>query len=158
MFPLALIEGERSVQITEQLIRKNRERSERLARKLSDKQLVKRAANIKSRAGCRRAVTELYEKNVYVAELARRKANGFCQLCEQPAPFRDRHGRPFLETHHIRWISEGGEDTIENTVALCPNCHARMHALNLKSDRRKLRKKAETNVFQYTLFDEVIFG
>jgi len=158
VFPLQLIEGERSWQITEDLIRKNRKRSERLARNLSDKELVKRAANIKSRAGCRRATTDLYEKNVYVAELARRKANGCCQLCEQPAPFRDRHGRPFLETHHIEWIAAGGEDTIDNTVALCPNCHAKMHVVNMKSDRRKLRKKAETNVFQYTLFDEVIFG
>ena len=156
MFPLRLIEGERSLQIAGKLIRRNRKRSERLARKLSDRQLVKRAANIQSRAGCRQATTEMYEKNVFVAELARRKANGICQLCELPAPFRDRHGRPFLETHHIEWISEGGEDTIVNTVALCPNCHAKMHHLNRKGDRRKLRKKAETNVFQYELFDEVV--
>ena len=115
-------------QIAEERIRGNRKRSERLARRLSDRELVRRAANISGRAGCRRAVTDLYEKNVYVAELARRKSNGICQLCELPAPFRDRRGRPFLETHHIEWISEGGQDTIDNTVALCPNCHARMHA------------------------------
>ena len=151
MFPLRLIEGERSLQIAGELIRRNRKRGERVARNLSDKELVKRA-------GCRRATTDLYEKNVYVAELARRKANGTCQLCEQPAPFRDRQGHPFLEIHHIEWIAEGGADTIENTVALCPNCHAKMHNVNLKSDRKKLKKKAETNVFQFTLFDEVIFG
>ena len=157
VFPLQLVEGDRSLQVAEELIRKNRKRSERLARNLSDKELVKRAADIKSRAGCRRATVDLYEKNVFVAELARRKANGICQLCDQPAPFSDRHGRPYLETHHITWIAAGGEDTIENTVALCPNCHTKMHIMNLKGDRKKLRKKAKTNVFQYTLFDEVIF-
>lgn len=157
VFPLRLIEEERSPRIAEELIQKNRIRSERLARKLTDKELVKRAANIRSRAGCRRATINLYEKNVYVAELARRKANGSCQLCEQPAPFRDRNGRAFLETHHIKRISEGGEDTIDNTVALCPNCHAKMHALNLKSDCRRLKKKAARNVYQHTLFGEVIF-
>ncbi len=157
VFPLQLMEGEWSLQVAEELIRKNRKRSERMARNLSDKELVKRAADIKSRAGCRRATVDLYEKNVFVAELARRKANGICQLCDQPAPFSDRHGRPYLETHHITWIAAGGEDTIENTVALCPNCHTKMHIMNLKGDRKKLRKKAKTNVFQYTLFDEVIF-
>ena len=157
VFPLQLIEGDRSLRIAEELIRKNRRRSERLARNLSDKELVKRAANIKSRAGCRRAITDLYEKNVFVAELSRRKANGICQLCDQPAPFNDRHGRPYLETHHITWIAAGGEDTIENSVALCPNCHAKMHKLNRKSDQRKLKKKATRNVYQHTLFGEVIF-
>ena len=150
-------EGERSPQIAQELIQKNQARRERLVRRLSDRELVKRAANMKSRAGCRRATTDLYEKNVYVAELARRKAKGVCQLCEQPAPFKDRYGKPYLETHHIVWLSEGGEDTIDNTVALCPNCHARMHKLNLKSDRRKLKKKAARNVYQPTLFGEVIF-
>ena len=157
VFPLRLIEGERSPQIAEELIRKNRKRNERLARKLTDKELVKRARDIKSRAGCRRATTTLYEKNVFVAELALRKASGICQLCEQPAPFRDRHGRPYLETHHIAWSSEGGEDTIDNTVALCPNCHTKMHTLNMKSDRRKLKKIAARNLYQHTLFGEVIF-
>ena len=157
VFPLRLAEGIKSPQIAEELVRGSRKRSERLARKLSDKELVKRARNIRSRAGSRRAVTDLYDKNIYVAELALRKANGICQLCDQPAPFRDRYGRPFLETHHITWISEGGDDAIDNTVALCPNCHAKMHTLNLKSDRRRLKKKAARNVYQHTLFGEVIF-
>jgi len=24
-------------------------------------------------------------------------------------------------------LSEGGEDTLENAIALCPNCHRKMH-------------------------------
>ena len=30
--------------------------------------------------------------------------------------------------------ADGGEDTIENAVALCPNCHRMMHSLRRKSD------------------------
>ena len=32
-------------------------------------------------------------------------------------------------------LSKGGEDSEHNTVALCPNCHRKMHILNNKSDR-----------------------
>lgn len=30
-------------------------------------------------------------------------------------------------------------DTILNTVALCPNCHKRMHIVNSEVDRSKLK-------------------
>ena len=43
-------------------------------------------------------------------------------------------------THHKKWLSNGGEDTTENTVALCPNCHRKMHALNLPQDVKMLKQ------------------
>ena len=55
-----------------------------------------------------------------MAELARRKANGKCQLCNDKAPFLNTDNIPFLEVHYIKWLSKAGKDTIENTVALCP--------------------------------------
>jgi 5-methylcytosine-specific restriction protein A len=81
-------------------------------------------------------------RNPYVTELAKRRANGICQLCEQPAPFKNKKGEPYLETHHIVWMSRKGLDTPENTVALCPNCHRRMHVVDSKKDIAKLQKKA----------------
>ncbi|WP_163591073.1 HNH endonuclease, partial [Klebsiella variicola] len=36
-------------------------------------------------------------------------------------------GTPFLEVHHIEWLSNGGEDSVENAIALCPNCHRQAH-------------------------------
>ncbi|MEE7094460.1 HNH endonuclease, partial [Escherichia coli O10] len=36
-------------------------------------------------------------------------------------------GTPFLEVHHIEWLSKGGEDSVENAIALCPNCHRQAH-------------------------------
>lgn len=55
------------------------------------------------------------------------EARGLCECCGQEAPFLTKDGLPFLEVHHVKTLAEGGSDTIENTVALCPNCHRRLH-------------------------------
>ena len=73
-------------------------------------------------------------RDPYIAEYARRRANGICQLCGVPAPFNRSDGTPYLESHHIRWLANGGEDSIENTAALCPNCHRKMHIVNDPDD------------------------
>jgi len=70
--------------------------------------------------------------------LTKRLAKGTCELCNNEEPFHDSKGQPYLETHHIKWLAEGGEDSIENTVAVCPNCHRKMHVLNLQADKEKL--------------------
>lgn len=41
----------------------------------------------------------------------------------------NKKGEPYLETHNIVWLSQCGEDSVENTVGLCPNCQRKMHAL-----------------------------
>ncbi len=68
-----------------------------------------------------------YQRDPQVVAWVLDHANGICGLCGQPAPFVDTSGKPFLEVHHITWLSKGGEDTVENSVALCPNCHRRAH-------------------------------
>ena len=65
------------------------------------------------------------------------------EFCEKPAPFNRKDGTPFLEVHHVQWLSKGGPDIIENTVSLCPNCHKRMHILDKASDKSKLEEVAE---------------
>src|SRR5438105_4200809 len=32
-----------------------------------------------------------------------------------------------LDIHHLDYVSEGGADTAENLIALCPTCHALHH-------------------------------
>lgn len=85
-----------------------------------------------------------FVRDKYVSEYAKRRANGICQLCKKEAPFKDKNDRPYLETHHIKWLSAGGEDSIDNTVALCPNCHRKMHSLNLESDINKLKNQIKS--------------
>ena len=84
---------------------------------------------------------EQIERSRYLAQAAKSEANGICQLCGQPAPFRDNNGEPYLEAHHIKWLSRGGADTIENIVALCPNCHKRIHILDDPDDVKTLKSR-----------------
>lgn len=86
-------------------------------------------------------------RDAYIAEYAKRRANGFCQLCGNEAPFLDKHGRPYLESHHIVWMANGGADSIDNTVALCPNCHRKMHQLNDDKDVAALIEKNRNSDF-----------
>jgi len=77
------------------------------------------------------------------------RAEGICELCENKAPFFDKYGNPFLETHHVEYLSKGGKDSIENVVALCPNCHRRIHNLKLESDIDFLKQKLKTHIITY---------
>lgn len=56
-----------------------------------------------------------------------REAKGVCECCGHNAPFRTFNGQPFLEVHHLHQLSDGGSDTINNCIAICPNCHRELH-------------------------------
>lgn len=72
--------------------------------------------------------TNVFLRNPYIIEQAKRLAGGRCQDCGNPAPFINKNTNdPFLEVHHIVPLSEGGKDILENVVALCPNCHRKRH-------------------------------
>jgi 5-methylcytosine-specific restriction protein A len=83
--------------------------------------------------------TTTFNRNIYISEYVKRRAKGICQLCNNPAPFIGRDGKPFLESHHIEWLSNGGDDSTQNTVAICPNCHRKMHNICLAKDVKKLK-------------------
>ena len=70
-------------------------------------------------------------------------AEGACELCRLPSPFQDDLGNPYLEVHHVVALADGGSDTIENAVGVCPNCHK---ALHYASDRERLKKELYVNV------------
>ena len=89
--------------------------------------------------GKRNATVTVYQRSPWVAENAKRRAKGKCELCQAPAPFNKPGGSPYLETHHIEWLANGGADTVENTVALCPNCHKKMHIINCELDKAVLK-------------------
>ena len=55
------------------------------------------------------------------------RAGGVCEACELPGPFPTPSGIQYLEIHHVIRLADGGPDTVQNTVALCPNCHRRAH-------------------------------
>ena len=88
-----------------------------------------------------------YYRDRIVTELAKMMAKGKCRLCKKKGPFQDRVLElPFLEAHHVKWLSAGGRDSIDNTVALCPNCHRKMHLADkddVKDDVVVLRRIAK---------------
>ena len=139
IFPLQLKTCERYIdQETAQTWHENKQKQ---AKKLSMDELKHRALKSNPKSNAYKTTVQQYVRSAYVVEYAKRLANGICQLCEQPAPFKDKKSMPYLETHHIVWLARGGEDTIFNTVALCPNCHRRMHVLDLEEDKTKLLSK-----------------
>ena len=73
-------------------------------------------------------VTSVFVRNADVVAEVLHRANGRCEACGSLAPFiRASDGTPYLEIHHRVRLADGGEDTVENALALCPNCHRKAH-------------------------------
>lgn len=72
--------------------------------------------------------TELFVRNPDVVAEVLARAEGVCERCREQAPFlRAKDGQPYLEVHHKQQLAHGGDDTIDNALALCPNCHRELH-------------------------------
>jgi 5-methylcytosine-specific restriction protein A len=71
---------------------------------------------------------KMYRRNQDVIAEVLERAGGHCEDCLAAAPFlRAKDGTPFLEVHHKVRLSDHGLDTVENAIALCPNCHRKRH-------------------------------
>ncbi|ASN81372.1 HNH endonuclease [Deinococcus ficus] len=70
----------------------------------------------------------VFKRDPSVIAWVLQEAAGTCELCGLPAPFKNQKGEPYLEVHHVRRLADGGPDTVQNAVALCPNCHRRCHS------------------------------
>lgn len=79
-----------------------------------------------------------YQRNTLITQYIKQLSKGKCALCKQDAPFIDKNDMPFLHVHHIEYLSNGGEDTIDNCVVVCPNCHAKIHNLESSEDKQIL--------------------
>jgi len=72
--------------------------------------------------------TTIFVRNPYVVAEVLDRAKGICERCKSIAPFlRKSDDSPYLEVHHKTPLSEDGDDTVENAIALCPNCHRELH-------------------------------
>jgi 5-methylcytosine-specific restriction protein A len=69
----------------------------------------------------------VHQRSAAIRDYANLRADGTCEACGASAPFSTAAGRPYLETHHIRRLSDGGPDDPEWIAAVCPNCHRRAH-------------------------------
>ncbi len=106
--------------------------------KLSDMDLARYASLKNIKRVPKKAEAFVYYRDPYLKRMVKRIANGKCQYCRNDAPFMDKQGEPYLEEHHVTRLADGGEDTMENLVALCPNCHRKIHVLSENNDTRIL--------------------
>ena len=86
------------------------------------------AASTDKQSDANTAKRNVYERSAAVREYVLARAAGRCEGCGVEAPFIAKSGQPYLEPHHIRRVSDGGPDHPAFVVALCPNCHRRVHS------------------------------
>lgn len=114
-----------------------RQRQQSMRRKSIEELLALAAVSDTGTPGKRSVMTIQYQRNDAITVLVKRLAEGICDLCVEPAPFQTAEG-PYLECHHVQRLADEGPDTMTNVVALCPNCHRRMHFAGSAVDKHKL--------------------
>jgi 5-methylcytosine-specific restriction enzyme A len=140
IFPLRLKQGSLPIEVINHY---ENDRSSAL-KSLSDQKLLAKLQKQKKQIpelGKNNKITvkaSIYRRSMELAEYVKRQAQGHCDLCERPAPFTNQDQKPYLECHHVIWLSQNGLDTLDNLVALCPNCHRKMHIVQDKNDINKL--------------------
>jgi len=96
--------------------------------KLSPEELERRLSSAKKYPERKQVVATVFSRNADVIVAVLSRANGYCEQCDLPAPFQKLFdGTPYLEVHHKKRLADGGSDTVENAIALCPNCHRKAH-------------------------------
>ena len=96
-------------------------------------------------SGSERTVkTKRTQFNPVIGEYVRMRSHGKCEFCGCKAPF-EYKGKPYLELHHIVPLMEGGKDSADNIIAVCPNCHVRIHRLGLEKDKETLKRNMKEN-------------
>lgn len=68
-----------------------------------------------------------YSRSKKVKKYVKARADGLCEGCNEPAPFMNKRGEAYFHAHHLHELSEGGTDAPDSVIALCPNCHYRVH-------------------------------
>lgn len=114
--------------------------------------LVQKIGMLKRPAGVqkplqRQATSMVYGRDPIVKGWTLRRSKGMCECCRQEAPFTDKDGLPYLESHHIVHLAHGGPDTPYNTASVCPNCHRELHHAGL-ARRQELTDKLRRHVLE----------
>lgn len=148
-FPLKPKREQKEFLVNEESLKMNEKLQSKEVRKISKEEIKKRAKNNHAKKVTRKVVSTYRNRNVYVAEHTKNRAKGKCDLCHEDAPFKRKNGEEYLEEHHVITLANDGPDTIYNTVALCPNCHKKIHVLNRKSDVDSLKRA----IFNYLKID-----
>ena len=103
-----------------------RELAEALKRTSADRR--KRLVSAPKKARRITVTKTVFQRSADVVADVLVRAAGRCEGCRLAAPFRRQSdGSPYLEVHHIIQLADDGDDSVENAIALCPNCHRHRH-------------------------------
>lgn len=92
-----------------------------------------------------------YKRNPIVRKKVLQDALGFCQIDNEHETFISRTGElPYLEVHHLipmmyQASYEINLDMVDNMIAICPNCHRKLHYSVKDDEYEQLVKKLYTN-------------
>lgn len=119
---------------------------EEIQNKLTLEELRQKAKSAATMGGTpKERMINTYQRSAAIKAYVRKRANGICEGCQQPAPFLTPNHIPYLEAHHIRRLSDGGPDDPAWVAALCPNCHSRAHHA---SDAKQFNQQLELMAHQ----------
>jgi 5-methylcytosine-specific restriction protein A len=68
-----------------------------------------------------------YARSRALRTYVRARAAGTCEGCGEDSPFIAMDGSHYLEAHHTERRSDSGPGNRKTVIALCPNCHSRIH-------------------------------
>jgi 5-methylcytosine-specific restriction protein A len=78
-------------------------------------------------SGPKEGLHKTYARSQALKLFVRVRADGRCEGCGENAPFQTKGGAPYLEAHHTNRLSDSGPGNRQTVIALCPNCHSRVH-------------------------------
>lgn len=106
----------------------NDDSEESLYSQINPDLLRQRVQNVNTRPVQVQRVVSVYSRNNALRAFVKSRANYSCEMldCDYIA-FEKENGEKYIEVHHLIPLAEGGEDSIANTVALCPTCHRKIH-------------------------------
>jgi 5-methylcytosine-specific restriction endonuclease McrA len=119
-------------------------KTQNLYRQLNPKHLLNRAQSA-AKVPTRKSVeTATYERNPAIVAYVQKRSGYKCEVdsCDYEG-FEKEDGSKFIEVHHLKQLSDGGEDSISNAAAVCPNCHRLLH---YGKDREKIRRLLKEKV------------
>ncbi len=126
-----------------------REIDARVKHKLDLEKISQASAAYAVEASKRERLIEVYERDQSMVRQLKKMYEGKCQICNNLA-FGGKFGS-ISEGHHIHLLSQGGADTLENLVLVCPNHHAAIHANNPVFDWSNLSFRFEGMVIKIAL-------
>lgn len=117
----------------------NDDSEERIYSQINIDLLQQRVQNINTTPVQVQREINVYSRNNALRAFVKLRANYSCEMpgCDY-VPFEKENGEKYIEVHHLNPLAEGGEDSISNTVALCPTCHRKIHYSQNKGQLKEI--------------------